>query len=120
MCGIVGYIGSENTTDQLKRPDEGFAPAIQAVLAGLEQLEYRGYDSAGIAVNTGEEIQMRKKTGHVANLTAEIIANPLPVNAFAAIGHTRWATHGAPSERISHVILQRLLLLNKRIAFGSR
>ena len=87
MCGIVGYIGSQN--------------AQSFVLEGLEKLEYRGYDSAGIAVNTGEDkFNIVKKVGRLRNL-ADILEKE-PLRGTMAIGHTRWATHGKPSDENSH------------------
>lgn len=87
MCGIVGYIGSRN--------------AQSFVLKGLEKLEYRGYDSAGIAVNTGEDkFNIVKKVGRLRNL-ADILEKE-PLRGTMAIGHTRWATHGKPSDENSH------------------
>ena len=78
MCGIVGYIGSQN--------------AQKFVIDGLEKLEYRGYDSAGIAVNTGNnKISIVKKEGRLQNLADELEKNPL--EGAVAIGHTRWETH---------------------------
>ena len=93
MCGIVGYVGrfSENR--------EYFAEDV--VLEGLRRLEYRGYDSAGLAVYFDGQLQWRKKAGKVAELEAEIAARPLP-NSVLGIGHTRWATHGGPSDVNSH------------------
>ena len=93
MCGIVGYVGrfSENR--------EYFAEDV--VLEGLRRLEYRGYDSAGLAVYLDGQLQWRKKAGKVAALEAEIAARPLP-NSVLGIGHTRWATHGGPSDINSH------------------
>lgn len=93
MCGIVGYVGrfSENR--------EYFAEDV--VLEGLRRLEYRGYDSAGLAVYFDGQLQWRKKAGKVAELEAEIAARPLP-NSVLGIGHTRWATHGGPSDINSH------------------
>lgn len=93
MCGIVGYIG---TSESSSRPQ-------QVVLEGLARLEYRGYDSAGIALATpGEQaLAVAKKTGKLRNLLAEIETHPLPA-ATAAIGHTRWATHGAPIDLNAH------------------
>ena len=93
MCGIVGYVGrfSENR--------EYFAEDV--VLEGLRRLEYRGYDSAGLAVYFDGQLQWRKKAGNVAELEAEIAARPLP-NSVLGIGHTRWATHGGPSDINSH------------------
>ena len=87
MCGIVGYIGPRQ------------APEI--VLQGLKRLEYRGYDSAGIATlgNDGN-IAIRRDVGKLANLEATLAAAPLA--GHAAIGHTRWATHGAPTQRNAH------------------
>ena len=92
-CGIVGYVGrfSENR--------EYFAEDV--VLEGLRRLEYRGYDSAGLAVYFDGQLQWRKKAGKVAALEAEIAARPLP-NSVLGIGHTRWATHGGPSDINSH------------------
>lgn len=71
------------------------------VLAGLRRLEYRGYDSAGIAVVSGKGVEHRKKAGKIVNLATELESNPLPVSD-TAIGHTRWATHGAPTDANSH------------------
>ncbi|HJE52576.1 MAG TPA: glutamine--fructose-6-phosphate transaminase (isomerizing) [Tessaracoccus flavescens] len=87
MCGIVGYLGNR--------------VGLDVVLAGLRRLEYRGYDSAGIAVPSQGSIDYRKKAGKIVNLTGEIEANPLPEEGIA-IGHTRWATHGAPTDENSH------------------
>lgn len=87
MCGIVGYLGSRD--------------GRQIVIEGLRRLEYRGYDSSGIAVVADGQLSYRKKAGKIANLTAEIEANPLPASGIA-IGHTRWATHGAPTDENSH------------------
>ena len=87
MCGIVGYLGSRD--------------GRQVVIDGLRRLEYRGYDSAGIAVVAGGELYTRKKAGKIANLVAAIEADPLPESG-TAIGHTRWATHGAPTDVNSH------------------
>lgn len=78
MCGIIGYIGSQ--------------PAVPILLKGLERLEYRGYDSAGIAVFDGSSLQVRKARGRLANLCRRVEDQPL--SGFAGIGHTRWATHG--------------------------
>jgi glucosamine--fructose-6-phosphate aminotransferase (isomerizing) len=88
MCGIVGYVGPKSTVDVL--------------LAGLRRLEYRGYDSAGVSViGTGGSLETRKKAGKLANLESEITNHPLP-NAHIGIGHTRWATHGAPTDGNAH------------------
>jgi glucosamine--fructose-6-phosphate aminotransferase (isomerizing) len=86
MCGIVGYIGNQNS---------------QGILVeGLSKLEYRGYDSAGIAVFTGEGLQVVKAQGRLANLQSKLEVSPL--TGSAGIGHTRWATHGKPSDENSH------------------
>jgi glucosamine--fructose-6-phosphate aminotransferase (isomerizing) len=86
MCGIVGYIGKKN--------------AVDVVLKGLKKLEYRGYDSAGIAVIIDNELQIRRNVGKLCNLSENIAKNPLSANI--GIGHTRWATHGKPSEENAH------------------
>jgi len=86
MCGIVGYIGPRQ------------APAV--VMGGLKRLEYRGYDSAGIAVLSGDAIDIRRDVGKLGNLAALLAQEPLAGQV--GIGHTRWATHGAPSRRNAH------------------
>ena len=86
MCGIVGYIGEKDATP--------------IILEGLKKLEYRGYDSAGIAVLNGSQIQVRRDSGKIAHL--EKLINDDPISGSPGIGHTRWATHGAPSERNAH------------------
>lgn len=86
MCGIVGYTGK--------------GEASEFLVDGLRRLEYRGYDSAGIAVYTGDEIQIEKKEGRLANLEAAL--KDAPLRGHTGIGHTRWATHGAPSDRNAH------------------
>ncbi|QPK79606.1 glutamine--fructose-6-phosphate transaminase (isomerizing) [Corynebacterium lizhenjunii] len=93
MCGIVGYVGHPN------QGREYFA--LDVILEGLRRLEYRGYDSAGVAVYADGEIGWRKKAGKVAALEEEISARPLPESVLG-IGHTRWATHGGPSDLNSH------------------
>lgn len=85
MCGIVGYIG--------------FREAYPIIIKGLQRLEYRGYDSAGVALLNGE-MRIYKKQGKVSDLEA-FVANQ-PTEATLGMGHTRWATHGAPSDRNSH------------------
>ena len=86
MCGIVGYIGDRDATP--------------IILNGLRRLEYRGYDSAGIAVIEGGEIQVRRDAGKLARL-AELVQGS-PLHGQIGIGHTRWATHGEPSARNAH------------------
>ncbi|MDO5414376.1 MAG: glutamine--fructose-6-phosphate transaminase (isomerizing) [Bacillota bacterium] len=86
MCGIVGYIGSDH--------------AKEKVIDGLKRLEYRGYDSAGIALPINGKIEIRKHVGEIKNLE-KIIGEP-EFDSSVGIGHTRWATHGAPSDVNSH------------------
>ena len=87
MCGIVGYVGPKST--------------LEVLLGGLRRLEYRGYDSAGVSVISGTGLETRKKAGKLDNLISEITAHPLP-EAHIGIGHTRWATHGAPTDGNAH------------------
>lgn len=86
MCGIVGYIGNRDVQPIL--------------LGGLSKLEYRGYDSAGIAVYNGKQIHVQKSKGRLAVLEEVLCQNPL--DGAMGIGHTRWATHGGPSNENSH------------------
>jgi len=86
MCGIVGYIGAQDATP--------------IILNGLKRLEYRGYDSAGLAVFNGDKIEVRRDAGKLTRLTE--LVNGSPVSGAPGIGHTRWATHGAPSARNAH------------------
>ena len=86
MCGIVGYVGSGNATEFL--------------IDGLRRLEYRGYDSAGIAVYENGKINIEKKQGRLVNL--ENVLKEHPLHGHIGIGHTRWATHGKPSDRNAH------------------
>lgn len=86
MCGIVGILGNIEVTDR--------------IVNSLKKLEYRGYDSAGVAVLTGSEINIRKIAGKIANL--EGLLKNSPVQGVVGIGHTRWATHGAPEDRNAH------------------
>ena len=87
MCGIVGYVGARQAQD--------------VVLDGLRRLEYRGYDSAGIAVVADSALAVSKKAGKLANLEKAIADAPLP-RSTTGIGHTRWATHGAPNDVNAH------------------
>lgn len=86
MCGIVGYIGPREAGDVL--------------ISGLSRLEYRGYDSAGIAVDDGRRLQLRRSVGKLGNLTAHL--HEQPVTGHCGIGHTRWATHGGVTEENAH------------------
>jgi glucosamine--fructose-6-phosphate aminotransferase (isomerizing) len=87
MCGIVGYVGEKD--------------ALEVVLGGLRRLEYRGYDSAGVAVLSPEGVlQTERRAGKLVNLEKVLAAHPLPGRL--GIGHTRWATHGAPTDRNAH------------------
>ena len=87
MCGIVGYVGAKSAQD--------------VVIEGLRRLEYRGYDSAGVALLTDGTLWTDKKAGKLANLEKALAENPLPT-ANVGIGHTRWATHGAPNDTNAH------------------
>jgi glucosamine--fructose-6-phosphate aminotransferase (isomerizing) len=86
MCGIVGYIGPRDATP--------------IVLNGLKRLEYRGYDSAGMAVIQDGKIEVRRDAGKLSRLTE--LVNGSPIHGTPGVGHTRWATHGAPSARNAH------------------
>ncbi|MGN6414143.1 glutamine--fructose-6-phosphate transaminase (isomerizing) [Flexivirga sp.] len=90
MCGIVGYVGSQ-VSDR----------AQAVVMEGLARLEYRGYDSAGIALVEDDAIESRKRAGKLANLIGDIDQHPLQ-SSRTAIGHTRWATHGGPTDANAH------------------
>ncbi|WOI62904.1 glutamine--fructose-6-phosphate transaminase (isomerizing) [Streptomyces fradiae] len=87
MCGIVGYVGGQS--------------ALDVVVSGLRRLEYRGYDSAGVAVLADGGLAAAKKAGKLVNLDKELAARPLPSGS-TGIGHTRWATHGGPSDANAH------------------
>ncbi|WP_432559796.1 glutamine--fructose-6-phosphate transaminase (isomerizing) [Granulicoccus sp. GXG6511] len=92
MCGIVGYVGTKS--------------AQEVVVDGLRRLEYRGYDSAGVALVADGAIASAKKAGKLANLENELAALPLPASG-TGIGHTRWATHGAPNDINAHPHVSR-------------
>jgi glutamine---fructose-6-phosphate transaminase (isomerizing) len=90
MCGIVGYVG----------PDAD-GRALDVVMEGLARLEYRGYDSAGVALVTSEGLATEKRAGKLVNLQGALDAEDLP-GATTGIGHTRWATHGGPTDQNAH------------------
>ena len=93
MCGIVGYIGQPQSDRE--------HGALDVLMEGLRRLEYRGYDSAGVAVVDGGQLYHRKKAGKLANLAEELAEHPIPTG-LVGIGHTRWATHGGPTDRNAH------------------
>ena len=86
MCGIIGYIGSK--------------PVVPVLIDGLRRMEYRGYDSAGVALVSPEGIALRRSAGKLANL--ELAIRDEPVDGLYGVGHTRWATHGRPTEENAH------------------
>src|SRR5579862_2232225 len=86
MCGIVGYIGRKEV--------------MPILIDGLKRLEYRGYDSAGVAVLNGGSIELRRSVGKISKLDALVAASP--VHGRLGVGHSRWATHGRPSEENTH------------------
>ena len=86
MCGIVGYVGHRN--------------AVDIIFQGLKRLEYRGYDSAGVSIVDHNRILMEKAPGKLAKL--EPLLKNLPERSTVGIGHTRWATHGAPNKQNAH------------------
>lgn len=88
MCGIVGYMGDND--------------AVSYLLDGLERLEYRGYDSAGIAVNMGDKLALVKSVGRIKNLEDKLEQQLQKLSGHIGIGHTRWATHGKPTEINAH------------------
>ena len=90
MCGIVGYVGP-NVDGR----------ALEVVMEGLARLEYRGYDSAGVALLAGHDVVIAKRAGKLANLTSALAEEPLPESG-TGIGHTRWATHGGPTDLNAH------------------
>src|SRR5690554_6326184 len=87
MCGIVGYVGKRS--------------AVDVLIAGLSKLEYRGYDSVGISLFLNEKITTQKSKGRIDDMVKKIDLNELK-SSFVGIGHTRWATHGEPSDINSH------------------
>jgi glucosamine--fructose-6-phosphate aminotransferase (isomerizing) len=114
MCGIIGYAGERDV--------------VPLLIEGLRKLEYRGYDSAGIAVVTGKGLEIRRAEGKLGNLETRLAADP--VSGTFGIGHTRWATHGKPSENNAHPhrdcsgrivvihngIIENFIALKKRLA----
>lgn len=88
MCGIVGYVGHRD--------------ALDILVGGLEALEYRGYDSAGVALYENGELKVTRSTGKLRELKKALAANPRTVESPIGIGHTRWATHGRPTETNAH------------------
>jgi glucosamine--fructose-6-phosphate aminotransferase (isomerizing) len=102
MCGIVGYVGDKEV--------------VPLLIDGLKRLEYRGYDSAGVAVVRNGSIDTRKAEGKLERLVAKLEEEPLAGSH--GLGHTRWATHGPPSERNAHPMLdsrRRLALIHNGI-----
>src|ERR1700704_2211542 len=113
MCGIIGYIGSK--------------PVVPVLIEGLRRMEYRGYDSAGVAVVSPEGIALRRSAGKLANLQNAIPS--APVDGLSGLGNTRWATHGRPTEENAHPhrdctghivvvhngIIENYLLLKKKL-----
>ncbi|MBB3668121.1 glutamine--fructose-6-phosphate transaminase (isomerizing) [Garicola koreensis] len=93
MCGIVGYIGSSVKASEHQ--------ALDVLMEGLRRLEYRGYDSAGVATVAGGAVQSRKRSGKLVNLVEAVEQAPLDP-ASVGIGHTRWATHGGPTDENAH------------------
>jgi glutamine---fructose-6-phosphate transaminase (isomerizing) len=93
MCGIVGYVGGQQAQD--------------VVIEGLRRLEYRGYDSAGIALVAGDTLTTRKRAGKLGNLEKLLGEQPMPASTIG-MGHTRWATHGGPTDRNAHPHLDDL------------
>ena len=86
MCGIVGYVGPRD--------------ALPLLMSGLRRLEYRGYDSAGVAIEQDGSLEVRRAEGKLENLAAVVAARPS--SGHTGIGHTRWATHGRPTEANAH------------------
>ncbi|HEX3002594.1 MAG TPA: glutamine--fructose-6-phosphate transaminase (isomerizing) [Angustibacter sp.] len=106
MCGIVGYTGPAGGVD-----------ALDVVLEGLRRMEYRGYDSAGVVIQSPQGLATQKRAGKLANLEKALSDDPLP-HGVTGIGHTRWATHGAPNDENAHPHLgggDRLALVHNGI-----
>lgn len=91
MCGIVGYIGKEKS--------------LPILITGLKALEYRGYDSAGVAVFLNDKIEIKKSVGQV-KILEKALKNDMSLVSHLGIGHTRWATHGIPNETNAHTLSQ--------------
>src|SRR5260370_15200824 len=104
MCGIIGYVGKKS--------------ASPILLEGLRRLEYRGYDSAGVALLHEGSLLVRKKKGKINDGLARLLKSE-PVKGSLGIGHTRWATHGAPSDKNSHPHLDQsstIALVHNRVS----
>src|SRR5918995_5270715 len=86
MCGIIGYLGSKEV--------------VPILIDGLRRLEYRGYDSAGVAVVRNGQVEIRRSAGKLSNL--EAVIDTEPIDGEYGLGHTRWATHGRPTEENAH------------------
>src|SRR6266478_939088 len=86
MCGIIGFVGDDD--------------AVPILLNGLKRLEYRGYDSAGVACVSGDKLEIRRAAGKLSNLSK--VLQDSPIASHLGIGHTRWATHGRPTELNAH------------------
>ena len=86
MCGIFGYIGNRD--------------AVEILLDGLRRLEYRGYDSAGLVIQTPSGLEVRRSAGRIDRLDRLVAAEPL--SGSVGLGHTRWATHGRPADHNAH------------------
>ena len=104
MCGIVGYIGHRD--------------AYPIIVKGLQRLEYRGYDSAGVAIFDGNEINLVKTKGKVEDLKKKAESN-ISVEGNLGIGHTRWATHGVPNDVNSHPHYTKSIDVFKVCVLGS-
>lgn len=104
MCGIVGYVGHRDV--------------VPLLIEGLERLEYRGYDSAGVVVVTDHGLETIKSEGKLEKLKAKIAVRDKPLDGLFGLGHTRWATHGPPSEKNAHPVLdskRRIALIHNGI-----